>query len=157
MKPASQNWKALSVAQPWAECIVKHGKNVENRSWNTYYRGYFAIHASRSCDLDRFEWCQEEYRIRIDPESVPYGAILGFAELTEVITEDTLSRNAQKWFRGTHGLVLANVIRLKKPVPAKGTLSFWNIDARAMKQIRVRLTRAQLKRIEGCLLSKNFL
>ena len=52
--------RALSIAQPWANCIVSKGKNVENRSWNTKFRGYFAIHASQKKDLDRFAYCQEK-------------------------------------------------------------------------------------------------
>lgn len=40
--------KALSVCQPWAHAILALGKNVENRSWPTSYRGPLLIHASKT-------------------------------------------------------------------------------------------------------------
>ena len=42
--------KALSVRQPWAWAIAAAGKDVENRTWRTDYRGLIAIHASARPD-----------------------------------------------------------------------------------------------------------
>jgi len=42
---------ALSVREPWASCIMHHGKNVENRRWCPTYRGIIAIHASNTLDF----------------------------------------------------------------------------------------------------------
>lgn len=42
--------KALSVRQPWAWFILHGGKDVENRSWPTKYRGPLLIHASKFWD-----------------------------------------------------------------------------------------------------------
>ena len=148
--------KALSVAQPWAECIVSKGKNVENRSWNTSFRGYFAIHASASIDFGRFETCEEEYGVSLDPETVSLGAIVGFANLVEVVTERELSPKTKKWFMVEHGFVLENVIRLKKPVKVKGALSFWEIPAAAKKACLAQMTSAQRKAIlENPIMKKN--
>jgi len=38
--------KALSLRQPWAWAVVHAGKSIENRRWNTRYRGDFLIHAA---------------------------------------------------------------------------------------------------------------
>lgn len=38
---------ALSIRQPWAWLILHAGKDIENRTWQTYQRGWFAIHASK--------------------------------------------------------------------------------------------------------------
>ena len=38
--------KALSVRQPWAHLIVTGIKRVENRFWETPYRGPLLIHAA---------------------------------------------------------------------------------------------------------------
>ena len=38
--------KGLSIIQPWAAAIAFAGKDIENRSWRTHYRGPLAIHAS---------------------------------------------------------------------------------------------------------------
>lgn len=37
--------KALTIRQPWAHAIFHLGKDVENRSWRTRYRGPLLIHA----------------------------------------------------------------------------------------------------------------
>lgn len=40
--------RALTVCQPWAWAIVAGFKSVENRTWDTKFRGTLAIHASSS-------------------------------------------------------------------------------------------------------------
>ena len=40
--------RALSVRQPWAWAIIHAGKDVENRTRRTHYRGPLLIHASNS-------------------------------------------------------------------------------------------------------------
>ena len=46
--------KVLSIIQPWAWCIFNAGKNVENRTWKTNYRGELYIHASKNFDYFRY-------------------------------------------------------------------------------------------------------
>jgi hypothetical protein len=141
--------KALSICQPWATCIATKGKNVENRSWGTRQRGYIAIHASAAKDMKRFEYCQEAYGIRLDPAELPFGAVLAFAELVNVVTEDTLTRSTRKWFSGEFGLVLSNVLPLRRPVGAKGALGFWDLKgkelAACLAQLSVRHRHLVLK------------
>jgi hypothetical protein len=38
--------KTLSIQQPWAQLVVEGIKDVENRTWDTPYRGKLLIHAS---------------------------------------------------------------------------------------------------------------
>ena len=152
--PKIKELRALSIAQPWAECIVSKGKNVENRSWNTKFRGYFAIHASQSKSADRFEYCASELGLRFDQSKLAFGCIVGFAELVEVITEDEVTRNTKKWFGGEYGFVLKNIIRLKNPVLVKGSLSFWKLNGRALSAALKELSSAQIKKIEKNPLSK---
>ena len=45
--------KALSVRQPWAWAIMHAGKDVENRTRITRYRGPLAIHATK-CTRDQY-------------------------------------------------------------------------------------------------------
>ena len=40
--------KALSIRQPWAAAIVQLGKNIENRTWATRFRGPILIHAAKT-------------------------------------------------------------------------------------------------------------
>jgi len=42
--------RALTVMQPWAFAIAELGKPVENRTWQTNYRGLLAIHAGARAD-----------------------------------------------------------------------------------------------------------
>lgn len=48
--PNGSGVRAVSVARPWAGLIVRSGKDVENRTWPTSYRGRLVIHASQRWD-----------------------------------------------------------------------------------------------------------
>lgn len=37
--------KGLTFVQPWATAVAFAGKDIENRSWRTHYRGPLAVHA----------------------------------------------------------------------------------------------------------------
>lgn len=154
MKKANETLKALSIIQPWAECILNYGKNIENRSWDTKYRGFVAVHSSGKSDKSRFEDCEDEYRLRITPEDVDFGAIIGFAEIVDVVTSRTLSRSTKKWFQGDYGFHLKNIIKLKKPVKAKGALGFWKISGKLRKKVLSELSPTQRKKILKNLLRK---
>lgn len=132
-KSEIREMRALSIAQPWAYCIVRKGKNIENRTWKTKCRGTIAIHASASKDKERFYWCSKDYRIKLDPELLPYGAIVGFANIVDVIARRQVKPKTRKWFSGPYGIVLSNVVALKKPVKVKGSLSFWRLKGKALK------------------------
>lgn len=139
--------RALSITQPWAECILSQGKNVENRTWNTHQRGFVAIHASSSFKTERFDQCEKDFKVNINPDEVDYGAIVGFAKLVDVVTEDDLTPETEKWFEGDYGFVFEDVIRLKKPVEVKGTLNFWKLKGKTLEQCLTQLTQSQLKKL----------
>lgn len=126
--------RALSIIQPWADAIIHHGKNVENRSWSTDRRGYVAIHASLKKDKELFLYLKNEFRISLEIEKTSFGVIIGFAKIIEVISDETVTRNTKKWFSGDYGLVLDEVIPLKEPVLAKGALGFWRVENRILKR-----------------------
>lgn len=48
----------LSVRQPWAWLICAGFKDVENRTWNTLWRGELYIHAGKSFDWEAMEWLE---------------------------------------------------------------------------------------------------
>lgn len=39
--------RALSIRQPWASLILRHGKVVENRTWRVRWRGLLVVHAGQ--------------------------------------------------------------------------------------------------------------
>ena len=59
--------KALSIKQPWAWAIIHAGKNVENRTWATSYRGPLLIHAGKTFDHEGYQWIMDH--IHLIPES----------------------------------------------------------------------------------------
>ncbi len=44
--------KVLTIIQPWAGLIATGQKRIENRSWNTDYRGPLVIHAGKKWSYD---------------------------------------------------------------------------------------------------------
>ena len=126
--------KALSMKQPVPELILEGKKTIELRNWNTKFRGEFYLHASNNYIqrlLDKFEF---------EKERLTKGAIVGKAELIDVIKFETLDQfndmkekhlaNATDWFKPgkTHGFILENPVRLEKPVKIKGRLNFFEVE-----------------------------
>lgn len=132
--------KVLSIRQPWASLIIKGFKDVENRSWRTSIRGEIAIHASASKTEDDWEDATitvaairaiafseaEKWLIETIGEfdKLPRGAILGTVEIIDCKRERTsLWHFDENW-----GFYLQNPKELKKPIPSKGKLGFWDFD-----------------------------
>lgn len=103
--------KALSIRQPWADNIIKHGKDIENRTWRTHYRGPIMIHAAARMD-DGFG----------KHPDIKMGGIVGWCDIVDCVTE-----SESEWFNGPYGFVLANVHPLPF-IPCKGALSFFKPD-----------------------------
>ena len=132
--------KTLSIRQPWASLIIKGFKDVENRSWRTSIRGEIAVHASASKTEDDWDDAiitvaviraialseAKEWLIKTIGEfdKLPRGVILGTVEITDCKRERT-----SPWhFDENWGFYLQNPKELKKPIPAKGKLGFWDFD-----------------------------
>ena len=113
--------KALSIRQPWAWLIARGFKPIENRTWNTRFRGRLLIHASKAFDKDGYEWvrdCFPEIALPL-PEQFERGGIVGSAELYEVETA-----SASPWFFGQFGFRLGKAEPLPF-VPLAGKLGFF--------------------------------
>lgn len=122
--------KALSIKQPWAELILQGRKTIEIRSWNTNYRGYFLIHASKKPDIKAmkmFNFCREK---------LLYGYLLGYAKLSDVViynSEKEFIKDRDKHLSlyeerkyPVYGFVLEDIHRIK-PIKYKGKLGFFNV------------------------------
>jgi len=118
--------KALSLTQPMAWAIF-HGKDVENRTWPTKFRGRVYIHASKKLDREHYQWIAEnENRLACflpQPEDLVHGAIIG-----EVGIIDCVQNHGSRWFTGPYAFVLFNPILYDKPIPCKGMLGFFEPD-----------------------------
>lgn len=102
-------------------------KTIENRDWNTAFRGVILLHASKTIDKEVFhkgnlqnERISRRYADtlkRIIPQNIkeyPLGAIVGMGILTDVITESD-----DPWFRGDYGMVLEQIHPIT-PIPYRG-------------------------------------
>lgn len=120
--------KALSIRQPWAWLILHAGKDIENRSWHTAFRGRILIHAGKKIDradyrgaCDLTATISPEIRIP-SAEVLPRGGIVGSVEVV-----DCVDISVSPWYCGENfGLVLAR----PKPLPLmplKGALGFFEV------------------------------
>lgn len=122
--------KCLSIKAPWAWLIIHGGKDIENRTWNTKYRGRFLVHASKG--LTRKEYDEAfRYAVAIDSrfyrdfpdfDDLDRGGVIGSVELVDVV----LQHERQSPWHMPHcvGFKLAN----PKPLPfieLKGRLGFF--------------------------------
>lgn len=125
--------KVLSIRQPWAWLIIHGGKDVENRTWHTKFRGRFLVHASKG--MTGKEYCDGlEFAMRAGDikllESFPTsqemlmdwcGGVIGSVELV-----DSCDTSDSPWYMGHKALLL----RDPKPLPftpLKGRLGFFDV------------------------------
>lgn len=115
---------ALSIRQPWAWAILFAGKDIENRSWSTKFRGRVLIHTGGKIDKDGIEFLSEDMNIAL-PQSYLIGGIVGMVDIV-----DCVKKSDSKWFFGEYGFVLKNPSFLPF-MPCKGQLNFFNVNYQA--------------------------
>jgi len=115
--------KALSIRQPWAHLITHGLKTLENRTWNTKFRGEFLIHASKGFDKAGYAWVRDNFP-EIDlplPNQFERGGIVGVVNLYAVATA-----SSSPWFFGPFGFCLRDAKPLPF-VPMLGRLGFFEV------------------------------
>ncbi len=123
--------RALSIRQPWAWLIIYAGKNIENRSWKTKFRGRVLIHAAMGGTQASFA---EAGRFAVAAgASFPHreaagwsvsttrGGIIGSVEIVDCVTS-----SSSPWWMGPVGFVLANPQPLPF-LPCRGRLGFFDV------------------------------
>ena len=104
--------KALSIRQPWIYAILHLGKEVENRTWDTKYRGPLLLHAGKAMSSDDYEFICEQAEKQGLPaptrDQIERGGIVGIADVTGMVTQ-----HASDWFHGPVGWLLKNA----RPLP----------------------------------------
>jgi hypothetical protein len=115
---------ALSVKQPWAWAMFNGAcpKDIENRTWSTYFRGRVLIHCGKKIDYDGFAFIESigSYGLLV-PKTLPTGGIIGSVEIVDCVKE-----SKSKWFFGPFGFVLRNPISLPF-YSCRGQLGFFEI------------------------------
>lgn len=141
--------KVLSVRQPWAWAIIHGGKDVENRSWSTNYRGLVAIHASQQFDMNRLDWCdflrgvygepfQTMARTYDELSNHPLGAIIGVVEIVDCVKYSSCDSD---WAGGSDNSFcwkLSNARPLSEPLPFKGRLGLCDLPLSVLRDIGAR-------------------
>jgi len=117
--------------------ILREGKFIENRSWQTKHRGWIALHASAG---PKYGDTYPRGMKAPDFDKLDYSAICGVARVVDIV-----SKSRSKWFnqpsRGyiNCGWVLEDVKRLRKPIKCKGALQLWNAPPKILRSIKRRL------------------
>lgn len=122
--------KALSIRQPWAWLILQGFKPVENRTWETLYRGPLIIHASQGMTRAEYEECSEFLWTRPAlrhichalpaPDEFHRGGIVGRADLVACTRA-----HESPFFTGPFGWVLQGACATEFQ-PCKGALGLFN-------------------------------
>ena len=119
--------KALSVKQPYADKIIFRGKDIENSTRRTNFRGTVVIHAKmKFYPLAKLSEKEKKQMVR--------GAIIGVVDIV-----DCVDKHKSKWFGGPYGYVLRNPRPLPKPIPCKGMLGFWKVSPQVERDIKRQL------------------
>ena len=123
---------ALSIRQPWAWAICHAGKDIENRDWQTPFRGWVCIHAAKGMAKAEFNgfvdvaramnragtWAKDVWVPF--PADLLRGGIVGVAEIVDCVTESD-----SPWFFGRYGFVLRNARHINF-IPVRGALGFFD-------------------------------
>lgn len=129
--------KALSIRQPWAWLIVNGIKTVENRTWQTEYRGRFLVHASRQFALSENEYKEfrdiinkgleedrRDLRMPATLGDLKTGGIVGSVDLVDCVTKCT-DEYDQLWHEEGHFAFLLDNPKVMSFKPCKGKLHFF--------------------------------
>lgn len=129
--------RALSIMQPWPWLMLHAGKRIENRAWDTRFRGRFAIHAGKKVDSGAaYDVANLRHPVTGEPSwlglnhpvlGYQTGGIVGVATLSCVAYYRNRSSGDgldYDWFVGPVGFVLEDVEEVPF-IPCKGALSFF--------------------------------
>lgn len=152
---------ALSLRQPWAAFVLHHGKRVENRRWNTLFRGEFLIHAAKGMTDDEYRGALEMLDgvnglqpVDVVPkETLQRGGFVGVARVVDVVPPrpeiligqlglglvehypEELREGGWRWhMREQFGFVLRDVRPLPF-VPYPGSLNFFRVPEHVVRQL----------------------
>lgn len=136
--------RCLAIRQPWAWAIAIGAKDIENREWSTDHRGLFVIQASGAKTL--VNRISREFDPEPPPVTFAYGALIGVAEIVDVVTFGR-SLRSNPWACGHYCFKLANARMFKKPIPAKGKLNLYYLDPKLDALVRKQLPQARPTKI----------
>jgi hypothetical protein len=127
--------RAITICQPWAWAIL-HGptpgtafKRFEMRDWPSDYVGPLVIHAGKSDKWMRDGCAFLERQGVTLPGSFEFGAVLGMVDMVDCVRPAECGGDPYTIGFGSYCFVLEKPRRLARPLPMKGQLQLWKIDA----------------------------
>ena len=118
---------ALTLWRPWPTCILRCGKDIENRGWATKHRGWIWLHAGKRFDRDALDYAAGEgHTLSAKPADHPTG-IVGIARLIDVCDASVNKRGCDcgPWaMPGQYHWALSDV-RTVPVVPCNGGQKLW--------------------------------
>lgn len=143
--------KALTISQPFAALIASGEKFVENRTWETLYRGWLLIHAGAGT--------QYLSKAEIARRGLPTRCIVAVARLVhcvhvarlrqcaaqgkpyhrELSTTETRRIAEHVHTEGPFGFVLGDVQPLERPIACSGLQGLWNPSEEIRVQLGLRI------------------
>ncbi len=129
--------RALTIKEPWVSAILHNGKNVENRSRSTNYRGLMVIHSSTKVDRLALRTLSpwKERVAREGVAAVEAGLITG-AVVGVVKVLDCVRNHQSPWAEpGFWHWVLANPRSLREPLVYRGQQSLFPLPREVRERI----------------------
>lgn len=142
--------RALTLKHPWAFCVARWGKRIENRTWyppKALIGQRIAIHGGK-VPTSRFEL--QGIRLLVDDlikvHGLPDYEVNGDLTLQDIVDNagivavatlsGTVTEAANPWKdHGSIGWVLSDVIVLLRPIPCKGAQGLWAVPEDVERQI----------------------
>ena len=118
--------KVITIKEPWASAIFQSGKNVENRTWRTHYRGPLIIHAGKGkfLDFDPYQWARKR-GLCLSEKNEKKGNLIGIVDLV-----DCVKSYKSPWSIDGHWHWILNKARtIRHPISVPGQVGLWNAPA----------------------------
>jgi hypothetical protein len=145
--------RVLTIRQPYAWAVAVGAKPIENRSWDTAWRGPLAIHAGQRFERNALaaepmagairEWA-DAGTVRGVPPWQQGGQVIAVADLVDVCSAARTGRACRCGRWALPDLLhwhLEDVVQIR-PIPAKGKLGLWVPSPDLAAKVRRRRTDA---------------
>lgn len=143
------DFRILTVSQPHAGRIASGEKWVENRTWETGYRGLIVIHAGKGT----------QYMTREELDKVPHACCLAVARLADCLDvaneRKLLAANAisgrnfevlqHQYTEGPYAWVLKDIAAFPEPIEASGKQGLWLPGPRLREQLEEAIERVGMR------------
>lgn len=142
------DFRCLTISQPYASLIADGAKFVENRTWECFYRGPLLIHAGKGT----------QYLTKKELANYPHGCIVSACRMIACVHVPSLQQRihrgmpyrelpishmqeilAHEHTEGPYGFVLAEVQKLATPVACAGAQGLWIPSLEVVEQVTAQL------------------